>query len=77
MVQEHCFLVLGGFLAEEAEDKRVDYWTDFLRKGLGVRLRRVRADPTYERDGELEGRAFWLRPVAPEAEDRKKLFRKQ
>ena len=60
---------------EEAEQKRIDYWTDFLRKELKMRLRRVRADPTFEREGELEGRAFWLRPVRPKPDDRRKLFR--
>ena len=33
--------------------------------------------PTYEKEGELEGRGFWLRPVAPKAEERRKFFRKQ
>ena len=31
-LSECCFLVLGGYLAEEAEQKRIDYWIGFLRK---------------------------------------------
>ena len=72
-----CILFLGGYMAEEYEDRRAEFWRDHAHHGLRVRVKLVRGDPGFDRDGEIDGQCYWVRPVAFKPEDRRKLLRKQ
>ena len=42
-----------------------------------MQVRMLRGDPGFDREGDIDGQAFWMRPVAHKPEDRRKLLRKQ
>ena len=71
-------LFLGPFATSYEVDRQLGLWRKELGLQLGgVIIRAIACDPPFEVPGVLDSKGFWLRPIHPKADDRRKLLRKQ
>ena len=70
-------LFLGPFAITSVVEEKKTEWSMKFSKALNIPLRPTVGDPAFDVPEDIDGKGYWVRPVASKEEARRKLLKKQ